>query len=249
MLHGYNYPYVDFLKEINLVDANYPTTWLGRAWKRLIGKYYVIDDDGNKLHFELQESKRLVIDYDGVKSEGTWTIDEVFKIKGGGLRFDIPKICLTLNGCKYWIIFHMENVLVLLYSEKGLKNNCVFAVRYDIQHGFCKLPQNYEEIIGYIKTLVCSYKRNRTFALRFSRINIYLGQGWLIPIIITMLLMFFSPLGDWAESLFPNIGIGVNDVPFGYLLCSLFLIGCIILALNAFMSNAIERYKKKCKKN
>ena len=254
MFYVYNYPHLDFLRDEHIVEANYPMTCLGTdAWKRLVGKYYVIDGNGNQCHFELQESTRLLIDNDGVKSVGKWsaTLADVGSM-------GVPTIDFAANAetgksinRKYAIMLHKDNLLVLKLLRKGVEvNNCVFAVRCDAIENMMKQPANYDEVTEYIKTLVCIHRRNCTIWWKVSRLSLAPIFVVIAHLVIFFALMFSPFWSDWI-GLFPDYTVRFrgSDVRIGVLITFTLLFVSIYLSLNAGLKAFMERYKERCKRN
>lgn len=65
MLPCFDFPQAEHIRRKHIIEAIYPTSLWGDTWKRLIGSYYIVDNDGCMIHLELQETKRLVVDNHG----------------------------------------------------------------------------------------------------------------------------------------------------------------------------------------
>lgn len=253
MLHAYNYPHLEFLRDEHIVEANYPMTCLGvDAWKRLVGKYYVVDDNGNQCHFELQDSERLVIDKGGVKSVGKWsaTIADVGSIGVPTIDFAAHDETGKSISRKYAIMLHKDNLLVLKLLSKGVEANTVFAVRCDTVEEPMLQPVTYEEVTEYIKILVCNHRKHCTIWWKLSRVSIAPVFVGIATFVIYFALMFSPFWSDWI-GLFPDYTVRMrgSDVPIGHVITFILLFVAIYLGLNAGLIIFIERYKERCKRN
>lgn len=253
MLHTYNYPHWDFLRDEHIVEANYPMTCLGiDAWKRLVGKYYVIDDNGNQCHFELQESQCLLIDNGEAKRKGKWssTVADVGSIGVPIIDFTAYDEMGKSISRTYSIILHKENLLVMRLLSKGVEAKMVFAIQCDTAENPMIQPVNYEEVTEYIKILVCIHRKNCTMWWKATRASIA-PIFMVIALFVVYFAFMFSPFwSDWI-GLFPDYTMRMrgSDIPIGYVITFILLFATIYLGLNAGLKIFIERYKERCRRN
>ena len=252
MLYNLNFLQLIRLTNKNIIETIYPTTWKGCAWKRLVGKFYVIDEDGCKVHLELQESKQLVIDNgQGEKYVGTWR--SIVYHEGSGqigthtchlfLRYEANDMPVNQS---YRIVFHKDNLLIIHNRELKNEKKCVFLVEYDRnerQNEQYRYPKSYDEAVDYMKLLAWNHQKCKTLGLMLAYANICMAKGIFFAFFIAFALMFTPLMGNLTK-LFPDCNIGDMSIgfAFGLLLC----MACIIAIFNQLTAWAVCGYKAKC---
>lgn len=222
------------------------------AWKRLVGKYYVIDDNGNQCHFELQESQCLLIDNGETKRKGKWssTVADVGSIGVPIIDFTAYDEMGKSISRTYSIILHKENLLVMRLVSKGVEANIVFAIQCDTAENPMIQPINYEEVTEYIKILVCIHRKNCTMWWKVSRLSLAPIFVVIASLVVCFALMFSPFWSDWI-GLFPDYTMrfrgSVHQI--GELITLILLLVSIYLSLNAGLKAFMERYKERCKRN
>lgn len=260
IFHCFEYNFTTVLKSENILESLYPINCLGGGWRRLVGHYYIIDDNKNKTHLRLYDTKYFVINDGEEIFTGQWNCTTGHEGDG---QIGRPFIHLEFGeNLKYRLLFHKDNLLVLnkpskpegnilsrlLQSDATENRSCVYALRYndeDIQNNFCELPTNHEEVTKYLNKLIEEHRINCTIALSLSYINLYLNL-WMFVGIIAHTIFMFKISGKLAFYLNDVYDIGNMHLPI-WCAFSLPFIICSYFMFNLFMSKAMSGYKAKCK--